>query len=111
MTEEEEFAIEALATLPGGAGDDIADEGFSALVLRKIQQRRRRRALMIGAAGSAGSAIAGAQLTAMVGAVPAIAATNENVAPFLTALTPEAIATTGLAGLVALIALIVPNRV
>jgi len=37
MTDEEVQAIEALAALPGGPGDDIADDGFSALVLRKIQ--------------------------------------------------------------------------
>jgi hypothetical protein len=111
MTDEEELAIEALAALPGGTGDDIADDGFSALILRKIHQRRRRKALILGAAGSGGSAIAGAQLTAMVGAMPAVAATNENVAPFLTAMTPEAIAATGLAGLVALIAFIVPGRI
>lgn len=111
MTEEETRAIEALAALPGGPGDDIADDGFSAIVLRKINQRRRRKAMILGAAGSAGSAIAGAQLTAMVSSMPAMAATNENVAPFLTAMTPEAIATAGLAGLVALVALIVPGRV
>ena len=110
MTEEETQAIEALAALPGGPGDDIADDGFSALVLRKIHHRRRR-ALILGAAGSAGSAIAGAQITAMVGAMPAMAATNETVAPFLSAFTPEAIAATGMAGLIALIALIVPGRV
>lgn len=111
MTEEETQAIEALAALPGGPGDDIADDGFSAIVLRKIHQRRRRRALMLGAAGSAGSAIAGAQLTAMVSAMPAVAATNDAVAPFLSAVTPETIAATCLAGLFALVALIVPNRV
>jgi len=111
MTEEEEFAIEALAALPGGAGDAISDDGFSAVVLKKIHQRRRRKRLLIGAAGSAGSAIAGAQVTAFVGAMPAMAATNETVTPFLTAFTPEAIAATGLAGLVALVALIIPGRV
>jgi len=111
MTEEETQAIEALAALPGGPGDDIADDGFSALVLRKIHQRRRRRALMLGAAGSAGSAIAGAQITAMVGAMPAMAATNDAVAPFLSAMTPETIVATGMAGLIALVALIVPGRV
>jgi|GEM_PF-1800897 len=111
MTEEETQAIEALATLPGGPGDDIADDGFSALVLRKIHQRRRRRALMLGAAGSAGSAIAGAQITAMVGAMPAMAATNDAVAPFLSAMTPETIAAMGMAALIALVALIVPGRV
>lgn len=110
MTEEDDFAIEALATLPGGAGDDIADDGFSARVLRKIQGRRKRRALMLGAAGSAGSAIAGGQLTAMVSAMPAVAATNETAAPFLMAFTPEAIAATGMAGLVAIVALIIPGR-
>jgi len=58
-----------------------------------------------------GSAIAGAQVTAMVSAMPAMAATNEQVAPFLMALTPESIATMAMAGLVALVALIVPGRV
>ena len=111
MTDEEIHAIEALAALPGGPGDDIADNGFSAGVLRKIQQRRRRRNMMLGAAGSAGSAIAGAQLTAMVSAMPAVAATNESAAPFLSALTPEAIAATAMAGLITLVALIVPGRV
>ena len=100
MTQEEEMAIEALAALPGVG--DVADDGFSALVLRKIQQRRKRKALMLGAAGSAGSAIAGAQLTAMVGAMPAILSGSVVPPPPLSGVTVTAlrILTTAPSGLV-----------
>ncbi len=106
---EDDFAIEALAALPGS--DHIADDGFSVLIIRKIAQRRRRKNLTLGAVGSIGSALAGAQLTSFVAAMPAVAATNETIAPFLTGFTPEAIVTTGVAGLVAVVAWIVPGRV
>lgn len=103
------FPLEALAALPGG--DQIVDDGFSVRVIHKIAQRRRRKAVMVGLAGSIGSAIAGAQVTAVVSAMPAMAATNEATQSLLTAVSPETIATSALAGVVALIALIVPNRV
>lgn len=106
---EDDFAIEAMAALSGT--DDIADDGFSALVIRKIARRRRRKTLTLGAVGSIGSAIAGAQLTGFVAAMPAMAATNETIAPFLTGFSPEAIVTTGVAGLVAVVAWIVPGRI
>lgn len=111
MTNEDELAIEALGALAGSAADDIADNGFSAHVLKTIHQRRRRKHIIIGATGSIGSAIAGAYTTAMVGAMPAMAASSDAAIPFLTAITPEAIATTGLAGVAAVVAWIVPSRI
>jgi len=108
---EEDFAIEGLDALPGSAADEIADDGFSAAVIGRIAKHRKRKAITIGAAGAIGSAIAGAQLTAFVGTMPVVTASNETVAPYLTAMTPESIATAGVAGLAALVAWIVPNRV
>ncbi len=108
---DDDFTIEGLDALPGSAADEITDDGFSALVIRRIAQHRRRKAITLGATASIGSAIAGAQLTAIVGTMPAIAATNESVAPFLSAMTPESIATAGVAGLAAIVAWVIPNRV
>ena len=50
-------------------------------------------------------------MTAFVGAMPAMAATNETVLPYLTAMTPESIGATAVAGLVAIVAWIVPGRI
>lgn len=108
---DDDFTIEGLDALPGSPGSEIADDGFSAGVIARIAKHRKRKAITLGAAGSIGSAIAGAQLTAFVGTMPTIVATNEAAAPFLSSMTPEAIATTAVAGLAAVVAWIIPNRV
>lgn len=106
---DDDLRLEALAAIPGGPGDDIADDGFSARVIGGIARRRRRRTIMIGAAGTIGSAIAGAQFTAIANAME-IADLSQQ-AGVLGALTPESIATVAIAGLVAVVGMIVPGRV
>ncbi len=106
---EDDMRLDALAAIPGGPGDDIADNGFSARVIGGIARRRRRRTIMIGAAGTIGSAIAGAQFTAIANAMEI--ADFSQQAGLLNALTPEAFATVAFAGLVAIVGMIVPGRV
>ncbi len=106
---EDDLRLEALAALPGSPADDIADNGFSAGVIGQIGKRRRRRAIMVGAAGSIGSAIAGAQATSFMGAMEVVDLGQQ--AGLLGALTPEALVTMGIASLAAVVALIVPSRV
>lgn len=101
--------IAELAALQGGPGDQIADDGFSAGVLRGIGKRRRRRAIMISSAGSIGAAIAGAQLTSFFDAAP-LEQVAAQVGPYA-ALTPEALATVAIASLVAVVGFIIPGRV
>lgn len=106
---DDNLGLEALAAIPGGPGDDIPDDGFSARVIGGIARRRRRRAIMLGAAGTAGSAIAGAQFTAIANAME-IADLSQQ-AGLLGALTPESMATVAIAGLVAVVGMIVPGRI
>jgi len=108
---DDDFTIEGLDALAGSTADEIMDDGFSASVIGRIAKHRKRKAITLGAAGSIGSAIAGAQMTAFVAAMPVAAATSDVASPLLNSVTIETIAATALAGLAAVIALIVPGRV
>lgn len=98
-----------ISELKDAAARDMAaleGDGFAMRVLLTMNRRRQRRQIMIGSLGAIGSAVAGAQLTHLFGAVSTLPGA-ERLGAFAD---PEMIASCAVAGAVAIVAWAMPGR-
>ncbi len=100
-------ALTELKALYDAESGAMLDDGFAMRVIHVVAKRRQRRNIIIGAIGAIGSAIAGAQLTFFFSAAEQIEG-MEQLAAFGGA---ETLAATVVAGTVAAVAWMLPNRV
>ena len=89
--------------------DERQAEAFAHQVAQRLARPDRKRTLLLGGAGSTGSAIAGSQLENLFGAMHMPSGEGIWAAAGMIA-TPEVMATLAIAGTVAMVAAILPRR-